>query len=702
MPEQHRMRFLLDIAYLFAVLAYAPVMLYRMIACGRYRTGWAHRFGKVGRRGSGGRCIWIHAVSLGEINATRTVVAELKQRLGDCEIVISTTTDTGMERARALFAVDHEVFYFPLDFSFISRRAFRRLRPDLCLLMELEVWPNFLASARKFGAQVVVVNGRISEHSFKWYRRIRPISKAIFRRLSLVLVQTDLYAKRFRRIGCASERVVVTGSLKYDTAQIADSVPGAEILAAQLGITADQRLLVAGATGNDEEKILLDVYRRLIEEPQFQDVRFVLVPRKPERFDEVARQIQQAGFDLVRYSQVREHKSARAQEHKSTRAQEAGDEGRGTRDEGRGARDEGRGTRDEGGSLSRSEGLPPPALAFGKGRHPDGIPGVNNETRNTQCELQRGLVHGHYSEVKECESTRAQEARDEGRGARDEGGSLSRSEGLDRPALASGKGRHPDGIPGANNETRNTQCELQRGLVHGRYSEVKECESTRAQEARDEGRGTREEGGSLSRSEGLDRPALASGKGRHPDEIPGASDETRNTQCELQRDLVHGQSRHVAPGPAAQGRDAPATGDERQDTKYGVILGDTMGDLRKFYSLASVIFVGRSLVPMGGSDMMEAAALGRPTVFGPHATNFRQTVEALLAEGGAICVRNTEDLLAALRRCLGDPDYAAGIARNGRAVIRSNQGATRKTVDAIAALLNPPDESDESHRSGGA
>ncbi|HEX41331.1 MAG TPA: 3-deoxy-D-manno-octulosonic acid transferase [Phycisphaerales bacterium] len=531
------MRFLLDIAYLFAVLAYAPVMLYRMVACGRYRTGWPHRFGKVGRRHSGGRCIWIHAVSLGEINATRTVVAELKQRLGDCEIVISTTTDTGMERARALFAADHEVFYFPLDFSFISRRAFRRLRPDLCLLMELEVWPNFLTSARKFGAHVVIVNGRISEHSFKWYRRIRPIAKAIFSRLSIILTQTELYAERFRRIGCASERVVVTGSLKYDTAQIADRVHGADTLAAQLGITAEQRLLVAGATGNDEEKILLDVYRRLIEEPQFRDVRLVVVPRKPERFDEVARQIQQAGFDLVRYSQVKEHKSARAQEHESTRAQEAGDEGRGTRDE----------------------------------------------------------------------------------------------------------------------------------------------------------------GGSLSRSEGLDRPALAFGKGRHPDEIPGANDETRNTQYELQRGLVHGQDAH-----AMQGRDAPATGDERRDTKYGVILGDTMGDLRKFYSLASVIFVGRSLVPMGGSDMMEAAALGRPTVFGPHATNFRQTVEALLAEDGAICVRNTEDLLAALRRCLGDPDYAAGIARNGRAVIRSNQGATRKTVDAIAALLNPPDESDESHRSGGA
>jgi len=125
-----------------------------------------------------------------------------------------------------------------------------------------------------------------------------------------------------------------------------------------------------------------------------------------------------------------------------------------------------------------------------------------------------------------------------------------------------------------------------------------------------------------------------------------------------------------------------------------VILGDTMGDLRKFYSLATVILVGRSLVPMGGSDMMEAAALGKCTMFGPHAFNFRQTVEALLDGGGAILVTNGNELLAKVRQCLSEPEYAGKIARAGQAVIRQNQGATAKTMEALARLLRTQQRAD--------
>jgi len=128
--------------------------------------------------------------------------------------------------------------------------------------------------------------------------------------------------------------------------------------------------------------------------------------------------------------------------------------------------------------------------------------------------------------------------------------------------------------------------------------------------------------------------------------------------------------------------------DERKSDKSSVILGDTMGDLRKFYSLATIIFVGRSLVPMGGSDMMEAAALGKCTIFGPHASNFKQTVDVLLKGEGAIMVEDRNQLLETMRKCLTEPDFAKRIAQNGREVIRKNQGATRKTIDQIAKFLN--------------
>jgi 3-deoxy-D-manno-octulosonic-acid transferase len=349
------------------------------------------------------------------------------------------------------------------------RRAFRNIHPAICLLMEQEVWPNLIRIAKQSNIPVVVVNGRISNKGFARYKKIKPLARMIWQKVTLVLAQTDEYARRFITIGARPENVIVTGSLKYDTAQITNKVEGADILAAQLNIshhcepeqsegaaiskptdetasvaslprsdvTESTRLWVAGATGPGEEKIILDVFKKLIAQQRFKDLRLAIIPRKPERFDEVAHLIQNNGFNFVRYSSIK-----------------------------------------------------------------------NIETR-------------------------------------------------------------------------------------------------------------------------------------YPERTP-------------------------------------------------VILGDTMGDLRKFYSLATIIFVGRSLVPMGGSDMMEAAALAKPTLFGPHAFNFRHTVDALLKDDGAVMIKDKEELLQTMQKCLDDPDFAQNIANNGREVIKKNQGATQKTITQIAKFLNPP------------
>jgi 3-deoxy-D-manno-octulosonic-acid transferase len=469
------MRFVVDLLYLLAGLAISPMVLYRVIRHGRYRTGWAQRFGKISRKSPQKKCIWLHAVSVGEVNAAKTLIKELENRFPDFEIIISTTTDTGFAQANALFGHDFQVFFFPLDLSWVMHRAFNNIRPAVCLLMELEVWPNFVQIEKQLSIPVIVINGRISDKGFSKYKKIKPIAKTIFRKVALVLAQTNEYAQRFKELGCPDEKVVVTGSLKYDTAQITDKVEGADELAQQLNIPchcepeqsegaaiskpADKiasvaslprnnvveggRLWVAGGTGNNEESILLDVYQRLKQDGRFADLRLAIIPRKPERFNEVAQLIKETGFLLIRYSQIKK--------------------------------------------------LAP--------------------------------------------------------------------------------------------ETTEK-------------SSIVNCQSSI------------------------------------------------------------------------------------------VILGDTMGDLRKFYSLATVIFVGRSLVPMGGSDMMEAAALGKCTIFGPYTFNFQQTVDALLAGNGAIMVKDKEDLLKAMQKCLLEPAYADKIARNGREIIRKNQGATVKTIDQIAAFLN--------------
>jgi len=257
--------------------------------------------------------------------------------------------------------------------------------------------------------------------------------------------------------------------LKYDTAQITDKVAGADELEEQLfgkignrKSEVSNRLWVAGGTGPGEEKIILNVFKGLNQQERFRDLRLVIVPRKPERFDEVAELIKQKGFDLIRYSRIKI----------GDRRQETGDRKQKTE---------------------------------------------SREQSNNFDEQQSSIII------------------------------------------------HPSSI---------------------------------------------------------------------------------------------------------------------------VILGDTMGDLRKFYSLATIIFVGRSLVPMGGSDMAEAAALGKCTIFGPHTFNFRQTVDALLADDGAIKVKDEQELLDAMKKCLSDKNFSKRIAQNGQEVIRKNQGATAKTIDQIAILLN--------------
>ena len=218
--------------------------------------------------------------------------------------MISTTTDTGFARADKLFGRKYSVFYFPFDLSWVTRRAFDRLHPAVCLLMELEVWPNFVFTAHERNVPVVVVNGRISDRSFARYRKIKCITRTFFGKLDRVLAQTPEYAERFRELGCPAERVLVTNSLKYDTAQVADRVEGAETLAEQLNL-AGARLWVAGGTGDEEEKIILDVYQSLLQDSRFADLRLAVVPRKPERFNEVAELIERMGFPLVRYSQLK-------------------------------------------------------------------------------------------------------------------------------------------------------------------------------------------------------------------------------------------------------------------------------------------------------------------------------------------------------------------------------------------------------------
>lgn len=384
----------------------------------------------------------LHAVSLGEMNATRRLIDELAAARPGLQFVVTSTTDTGYARGLELYRdkAGVRVLRYPLDFTAVVRRFLETIRPALVILMELEVWPNFMIQGERLKIPVVVANGRVTEGSFRSYRRASAFTSPMFRRLALACVQEQVYAERFAAMGVPADRIKVMGTMKFDTAQITDCVAGADQLAASVGIKPGEAVWVCGSTGPGEETVVLGVYREL--RKKHPGLRLAIIPRHKERFGEVAELIRNAGFALLRRSEV------------------------------------------------------------------------------------------------------------------------------------------------------------------------------------------------------------------------------------------------VAGKAAAKSADEAAP---------VLVLGDTMGELTRFYSLATVVFAGRSIVDLGkrqhGSDMIEPAAMGRPTVVGPFTTNFAEAVNALRVGGGIAEARNGDELLRVLDGWLSDPQAAAEVGRRAQDVVRTQQGATKRHVEAILPFL---------------
>ena len=296
------MPYLLNLIYLLLILFSLPWLVWQAVRKGKYRRGYAAKFlGLVPRRETQKTCLWLHAVSVGEVNLLLPLVRLIQQQRPDWQCVISTTTAAGMELARKKFP-ELSVFYCPLDFTWATAAAMRRIRPDVLVLAELELWPNLVRAARRHGAKVAVINGRLSEHSFRGYRRIRLFIAGILRQIDLIAVQDETYAQRFRLLGARPETVHVTGSMKYDGAQTDRANPATRRLASLAGFSSDDIVWLAGSTQEPEEEIVLEIFRRLSAE--FPRLRFVLVPRHPERFQAVARLLDQSGLPWQRRSAI--------------------------------------------------------------------------------------------------------------------------------------------------------------------------------------------------------------------------------------------------------------------------------------------------------------------------------------------------------------------------------------------------------------
>ena len=256
------MPYLLNVVYLALLISALPWLAWQAVRKGKYREGFAAKFLAAPPRESRRPCFWLHAVSVGEVNLLATLLQEIARHRPEWECAISTTTRTGMALAKKKYP-DRIVFYCPLDFSWAVRSAIQRIRPNVLVLVELELWPNLIRAAKEAGTRVAVINGRLSEHSFRGYRRIRPLIAHILAQIDLVAAQDATYAERFRQLGARPESVQVTGSIKYDGAETDPGNPHSQRLGKLAGFSPKDVVFLAGSTQEPEEEVVLAVYDEL-------------------------------------------------------------------------------------------------------------------------------------------------------------------------------------------------------------------------------------------------------------------------------------------------------------------------------------------------------------------------------------------------------------------------------------------------------
>ncbi len=276
-----------------------PHFLFQALAHGKYVEGLRQRLGSlppVAKR----PVIWLHCVSVGETQAARPLVERLKRAFPHHALVVSTITRTGQTLARDVFGAQAEsIFYFPFDWRWTARRALRTINPDAVLIMETELWPNFLRECEARAIPVALVNGRISRQSFRRYSFIKFFLKRMLKTLSVAVMQSEVDAGRLRDLGAPAERIHTAGNLKFDAKDI--SAPNQQTFKLQerFRLGNDVPLILAASTHAPEEKIILESFKRL-DRP----ARLMLAPRHPERFQEVAALIRDSGLSWARRTEA--------------------------------------------------------------------------------------------------------------------------------------------------------------------------------------------------------------------------------------------------------------------------------------------------------------------------------------------------------------------------------------------------------------
>ncbi len=301
------MRTLYNLVFNLGLLLSAPFYFLKLWRRGGWAAGFFERFGryssKLKQALTNRRVVWIHGVSVGEANLASLLVKALELRLPHHKFVVTTTTTTGMGELHRRLPGDVEKVYYPIDRRPWIRRATAVLRPEIIVLVEAELWPNLLWNARRRRVPVLLVNARISDRSFPRYRRFGFLFRDLFGGLAAVTAQNDRDATRLVELGCRPDRVHAVGSLKFESAPLAEHrVVDVPRLLSQAGMPENARILLAGSTHDGEEALIAKVFRQL--RKKHPDLYLVIVPRHVERARNVGSQLHRAGVRYIYRTEV--------------------------------------------------------------------------------------------------------------------------------------------------------------------------------------------------------------------------------------------------------------------------------------------------------------------------------------------------------------------------------------------------------------
>jgi len=286
-----------------------PILLAKAWRYRKYPPGVRQRFGRLPEslRFDGRPTIWFHSCSVGETLSAQPLVHVLHQRFPDARFVFSTITNTGQLIARQRFAKYGEgnSFYFPIDLASVANRVLDWIRPSMMVIIDTEIWPNVLHQASRRDIPVILVNGRISAASFRYYRWARPVLRRVFQNYKVLMMKSEEDAERIRYMGASPDRIMVTGNIKYDRELVEKDITEAQAQELQQAFSLHSdngSLIVAGSTHSGEEQTLLEVLSKVRQAPGLEQTRLLVAPRHPERFEAVAALASRSGFSVKRRS----------------------------------------------------------------------------------------------------------------------------------------------------------------------------------------------------------------------------------------------------------------------------------------------------------------------------------------------------------------------------------------------------------------